>query len=62
MGPTFESTIRVCAIDDSIFLSVGSLPHLPDMLTSPDVDSGDSTVLGGDGGALRQRRVWAACF
>jgi hypothetical protein len=38
MGPTFESTIQVCAIDDSIFFSGDSLPHLPDVLTLTDVD------------------------
>jgi hypothetical protein len=46
MGPTFESKILVCAIDDPIFFSVDSLPNLPDMLTLTDVDSGDSTVMG----------------
>jgi hypothetical protein len=36
----------VCAIDDSIFCSVGSLPNLLGMLTVTAVESGDSTSTG----------------
>jgi hypothetical protein len=33
VGPTVESTILVCAIDDSLFFSLDWLPNLPDRRT-----------------------------